>query len=231
MLPHTRSASRDLAANLKDFADDYRRKPVLDLSLARTDPEHALERYMLFYLMPLWMGAGLFDWYWHKQTDIEHTAGIKESLIHMLMFTEVGAPILMGLLLEINAGVLSAMLGALAVHEATAFWDVSYATDHRHVKPNEQHTHSFLEVLPFMALSMASVLHWDQVQAMVGIGKAKPDWKIRLKRKRMPFAYLAGIAGLIVGGITIPYGNELLRCWRARDEPRYNGGCTTPQHP
>ncbi len=49
--------------------------------------------------MPLWMSAGLLDWYWHKDTDIEHTAGTKESLIHLLMFTEVGLPILMGLLL------------------------------------------------------------------------------------------------------------------------------------
>ena len=209
----------------------YREKPLLDLSLANTDPEHALERYLLFYLVPLWNAAGLFDWYFHKKTDIEHTAGIEESLIHLLMFNEVGAPLLMGLFLEINAGLLAAMAAALVVHEATAFWDVSYATDHRHVKPNEQHTHSFLEVLPFMALSMASVLHWSQVQVIFGIGDAKPDWKLRPKKQRLPFPYLFALGGLLLGGIALPYGNELLRCWRARKDPHYHGNCTTPQRP
>ena len=184
------------SASLQKAIRTYRRLPELDLRLANTDPEHALERYLLFYLVPIWNIAGVLDWYWHKKTDIEHTSGIEESLIHFAMFTEVGAPLLMGLFLEINAGLLAAMAAALVIHEGTAFWDVALATDHRHVKPNEQHTHSFLEVLPFMALSIASVLHWDQVQAMVGIGKPKPDWKLRLKKKRLPTAYLLGLAGL-----------------------------------
>ena len=218
-------------AHLQNLAQNYRRKPTLDLALSKTDPEHALTRYLLYYLMPLWTAAGVLDWFWHKQTDIEHTSGISESLIHALMFTEVGAPIILGLFLEINAGLLSAMAATFVVHEATAFWDVSYAIDHRHVKPNEQHTHSFLEVLPFMALSMASALHWDQLQAIFGIGHAKPDWKLRLKKQRLPAPYLLGIAGLIIGGVVVPYANELLRCWRTRNDPHYHGNCTTPQRP
>ena len=214
--------------NLKEMLSAYQARPLLDLSLKKDDPEHALTRYLLYYMMPIWMSAGLLDWYWHKDTDIEHTAGAKESLIHLLMFTEVGIPIIMGLFLEINAGLLSAMAGALVVHEATAFWDVAYATDHRHVKPREQHTHSFLEVIPFMALSMASCLHWDQFRSIFGIGNKKPDWEIKLKKERMPGAYLLGIAGLIVGGIVIPYGNELWRCWRARNERHFDEGCISP---
>ena len=218
-------------ATARQLVDAYQQRPPLDLSLSETDPEHALIRYLLFYLMPLWTGAGVLDWYWHKKTDIEHTAGIKESLIHFAMFSEVGAPILMGLFLEINAGVIAAMTAALAVHEATAFWDVAYATDHRHVKPSEQHTHSFLEVLPFMALTMTSALHWGQLQAMLGIGKQKPRWRLRLKARRLPTPYFFVIAGLIIGGTALPYGNELLRCWRARKEPHYHSNCTTPQRP
>lgn len=186
------------STNLADLIAAYKRKPALDLSLRNTDPEHALTRYLLYYLMPLWMGSGLLDWYWHKDTDIEHTAGTKESLIHLLMFTEVGVPIVLGLLLEINAGLLTTMAGALVVHEATAFWDVAYATDHRHVKPREQHTHSFLEVLPFMALAMASCLHWDQFRSIFGVGEEKPEWKLALKKKRLPGPYFLGLAGVIV---------------------------------
>ena len=214
-------------ATPQKLIEAYLRKPVLDLSISNTDPEHALERYLLFYLIPVWTTAGVFDWYWHKQTDIEHTAGIHESLIHLLMFSEVGTPLMLGLFFEINAGLLAAMMAALVVHEATAFWDVAYAIDHREVKPNEQHTHSFLEVLPFMALSMASTLHWDQLQSMVGIGKTKPDWKLRLKKKRLPGAYFIAIAGMLAGAIALPYSNELLRCWRARKEPHYRGGCAS----
>jgi hypothetical protein len=218
-------------STLKSLLADYESKSTIDLSLRNSDPEHALTRYLLYYLMPLWMAAGLVDWYWHKDTDIEHTAGAKESLIHLLMFTEVGVPIIMGLLLEINAGVIASMAGALVVHEATAFWDVAYATDHRNVKPREQHTHSFLEVLPFMALSMASCLHWDQFRSLFGVGKEKPKWGIKLKKERLPTPYLLGIVGLIVGGIVLPYGNELYRCWKARNEPRFNGSCTPVDRP
>ena len=220
-----------LPRTLSEAVAEYRGRPPLDLSLSETDPEHVLTRYLLYYLLPLWTAAGIFDWYWHKQTDIEHTAGMQESLIHLAMFSEVGAPILMGLFLEINAGLLATMAGALVVHEATAFWDVSYATDHRHVKPNEQHTHSFLEVLPFMALTMTSTLHWDQLQSLFGIGKTRPDWKLRLKKKRLPGSYILAVIGLIVAGTALPYSNEILRCWRARNQPHYHGNCTTPQRP
>jgi hypothetical protein len=135
----------------------------------------------------------------------------------------------MGLFLEIDAGVLASMAAALLVHEATAFWDVAYASKHRDVRPSEQHTHSFLEVLPCMALSMTSTLHWDQVQAICRIGPNKPDWGLRLKKQRLPGPYLAGIAGLLLMGIVIPYGNELLRCVRAAKEQRYHGNCEVPQ--
>jgi hypothetical protein len=219
---------RSLVA-LRSLSRRYYRRPEIDLSLRESDPEHALTRYLLYYMMPLWMAAGLLDWYWHKDTDIEHTAGTRESLIHLLMFTEVGVPIILGLFFEINAGLLSTMAGALFTHEATAFWDVAYATEHRHVKTREQHTHSFLEVLPFMALSMASCLHWDQFRSIFHIGGERPDWNLKLKKRRLPLPYLFGIAALIAGGIVLPYGNELLRCWKARREPHFSGACLPPQ--
>ena len=56
--------------------------------------------------MPLWLGAGLADWYIHRRTRIEDTAGARESMIHALMFAETGVPVLLGLFCEVNAGVL-----------------------------------------------------------------------------------------------------------------------------
>src|ERR671925_299340 len=78
--------------------------------------------------------------------------------------TGPGIPALMGLFLEVNAGVLLATLGALGVHQATAVWDVAYADDRREVTPTEQHVHGLLEQVPLMATSFLFILHWDQAR-------------------------------------------------------------------
>lgn len=215
-----------VSERVRKFAEAYWKRKPLDLAFSNTDPEHALTRYLLYYLIPLWTAAGALDWTMHKRTDIEHTAGARESLLHLLMFTEAGLPLVAGLFLEVNAGLLAAaMSAAFLLHEATAFWDVSFASDRRLIQPNEQHLHSFLEVLPLMAISMAAALHGDQIQSMLGIGRKRADWKLRMKNKRVPGSYLIAIAGLISCGVMLPYGNELLRCWRARKEPRYRNHC------
>ena len=97
--------------------------------------------------------------FWHRRTKIETTSGTQESIIHSLMMAAAGIPIVLGLLLEINAGIILIMLLAFFVHWGTSFWDVAYATDRREVRPNEQHIHSFLEVLPFCAVSFVLCLH------------------------------------------------------------------------
>lgn len=205
------------------WAREYEERPVLEIPEGATDTESAVTRYLLYVLMPMWTACGVLDWYWHKKTDIEHTAGTRESLIHALMFTEIGAPIVMAMLFKVNAGLLAVMSGLLVAHEATAAWDVSYAIKHREVKPAEQHTHSFLEVLPVMALSMVACLHWEEVQALFGKG-AKRDWGLRLKERKLSWGYRAALGGMILGGVVIPFANELWRCLRARKEPHYNTG-------
>ncbi len=180
------------------------------------DPEQALIRCLLFFLIPAWNAAGVLDWLWHKQSDIEHTSGTEESVIHLLMFAEAGLPLYMALLLEIDAGVLLAMFGGLAAHAATAVWDVHYAEGLRKVTEREQHTHSFLEVLPFAAVAMACCLHWDQAQALFGVGKSRRKWAIRLKQERLPKGYIDALTGAIALFIALPYGNELWRCLKAR---------------
>src|SRR5436305_4005239 len=58
--------------------------------------EQAMRRYLLYFLMPLWMVTGLLDWYHHRRTKIEKTAGTHESMIHILMMSEIGLPIMVG---------------------------------------------------------------------------------------------------------------------------------------
>lgn len=85
--------------------------------------ERAVRSLLLGGVMPLWLGAGLADWYLHRRTRIEETTGPRESLIHHLMFAETGIPVLPGLFCEVNAGVLAAAYAATGAHWATAYWD------------------------------------------------------------------------------------------------------------
>lgn len=113
--------------------------------------EQAVRRLLLGGVMPLWLGAGLADWYLHRRTRIEETSGARESAIHVLLFAQAGVPVLLGLFCEVNAGVLATAYGAAAAHSATAYWDQAYAEERRRVSPVEQHVHSLLEVSPLTA--------------------------------------------------------------------------------
>src|SRR4051794_40500348 len=112
-----------------------------------------VQSYLMYVVMPLWLLAGVADWLCHRAARIECTTGPSESVIHLLMLAEGGIAVLMGLFLEINALVLTIMVMAFIAHEATSYWDVSYATARRKVSPIEQRVHDYLAVMPFMALS------------------------------------------------------------------------------
>ncbi|MET9266615.1 hypothetical protein [Amycolatopsis sp. NPDC004079] len=110
------------------------RKAVVSRSRLRiperaSDTETATLRYLLYGILPAWLVPGLLDWWQHRRTRIEDTAGVRESLIHLLMMAEVGLPITLALLCEINPLVLTIMAATIAAHEATALWDVKTAVE------------------------------------------------------------------------------------------------------
>jgi hypothetical protein len=176
--------------------------------------ERATRRGLLYFVLPIWMGSGLLDWWWHRKTKIQETAGTHESMIHTLMMTEAGIPVMMGLFLEVNALVLLTAIAAVLVHEATAFWDVAYAEERREVTPNEQHTHSFLEVVPVMAASHLIALHPDQFRALLGVGDERPRFELRPKSEPLSRAYVSGILAATVTTVVLPYAEEIWRCYR-----------------
>jgi hypothetical protein len=178
--------------------------------------DEATRRALQWFVVPLWLGAGVADWWCHRRTDIEHTAGTKESAIHAAMMIEGGLPTMLGLFCEVNAGVLATTYATLAVHELTAIWDVAYADDRREVTPTEQHVHGFLERVPSMATAFLTVLHWDQTRSMVG-RRGKADWKLKRKRRQLSREYRAGLLAAVAALVALPYGEELLRCVRAGD--------------
>ncbi|KDD23101.1 hypothetical protein [Bordetella bronchiseptica] len=171
---------------------------------------------LLYFIMPLWILAGVADWLCHRASDIAHTAGPRESLLHLLMFAEIGLPLLMCLLLEINALVFLVMLAAFVLHEGTALWDVSYAQSRRRITPLEQHVHSFLELLPLMAGTLVALLNWPAFLSLFGLGDQPADWSPRWKAEPLPLGYVAAILGAALLLEALPYAEELWRGLRAR---------------
>ncbi|GKS58832.1 hypothetical protein YTPLAS18_23590 [Nitrospira sp.] len=111
-------------------------------------------------------------------------------------------------MLDINALVILVMLCALAL----PLWDVRYAHTRRYIGPFEQHVHSFLQVLPVMAVSFVSLLYWGQFLALFGLGPEPTRFEFTSKPDPLSSTYLLGLFFSIVCFVVIPYAEELRRC-------------------
>jgi len=167
--------------------------------------------YLLYVVLPLWLAAGIADWFCHRASRIATTSGAKESVIHLLMLGEAGIATLLGLFLEIDALVIAAMIACFLAHEVTAHWDLRYAVSHRTVTPTEQHVHNYLGAIPFMALSFIIVLHWPQFLALFGAGPEAADFSIALKHAPLPTGYVTTLLACIAFFDVLPYIEELWR--------------------
>ncbi|MCA0002444.1 MULTISPECIES: diguanylate cyclase [unclassified Mesorhizobium] len=170
---------------------------------------------LMYFLLPVWLAAGFADWICHRASHIESTTGAKESLIHLLMFAEVGIPLLAAMFLDVNALIILIMIVTFFVHEATAMWDVSYATTARTVTPIEQHVHSFLEMIPLMGLVSVISLHWGQFLALFGAGTETARFELVWKSEQLPVTYIACVMAVILIFELLPYLEELVRGLRA----------------
>src|SRR5690606_14937056 len=111
----------------------------------------ALISILLYFIFPLWVVVGFLDWLCHRRTHLDHNSGIKESLLHSLMFLEIGIPVIAGLILEITPLLLVFMICMFLIHEIIAMCDVSYALKHSNISLLEHNIHSFLLLLPLLA--------------------------------------------------------------------------------
>ncbi|SHH71083.1 diguanylate cyclase [Pollutimonas bauzanensis] len=177
---------------------------------------------LMYFILPLWLLAGFADWLCHRASHIESTSGPKESMLHLLQFGEVGIALLAALFLDINAGIIAFMIVMFLVHEATALWDVSYAVTARRVTPVEQHIHSFLEMIPLIAIICVVALHWGQFQALFGFGVESAEFGLAWKTEPLPVIYVLALMAFIVVLAVVPYVEELVRGLRA------NGGASAP---
>jgi hypothetical protein len=189
---------------------------------------------LMYFVLPVWLVAGFADWLCHRATHIETTTGAKESLIHLLMFAEVGVPLLAAMFLEVNALIIAVMIVAFLIHEATAMWDVRYATTARTVGPIEQHVHSFLEMIPLMGIISVVSLHWGQFLALFGFGSEPARYDITWKQQQLPVSYIVAVMIVILLFEFLPYLEEFVRGWRANsgrlvppEARRHDAGETT----
>ena len=172
-----------------------------------------VQHFLMYLVVPVWLLAGLADYFCHRASRIEHTSGVTETLLHLLQFALVGVPLLATLFLEINAAILLIMLAGLVLHQAAAVWDVRYANATRRVAPAEQHVHGVLEMAPAMATAAIVILNWPDFLSLFGIGEA--SFSLELKHAPLPGWYLGSVMlGVLVCGV-LPYGEELLRTLRA----------------
>ncbi|HZZ65605.1 MAG TPA: hypothetical protein VFE17_08915 [Candidatus Baltobacteraceae bacterium] len=165
--------------------------------------ERATDTLIVRYLFPVWLGAGLLDWYWHRQTHIEQTAGATESVMHLLMGLEAGCAFTFALFFETTKTSLGAAFAASLVHELTTIWDVAYTAPRREIKPREHHTHSFLEVLPFCITAAMAVR--PQV--------ASNGFRLRAQRPSLTTIVVVYASAVAFG--FIPHVEELARCLRS----------------
>lgn len=180
--------------------------------------------YLLYLVLPLWVLVGALDWLCHRASHIERTSGPKESLIHLLLLAEAGAALLLGIFLEIDALVILLMAGCFLAHEVTNYWDLSWALPRREVTAAEQRVHDYLAVIPFLALSLVMVLHWDQALALIGAGLEPARYILELKATPLPTGYIAGLLGAVLLFDILPYLEELWRGWRRVRAARLAGG-------
>ena len=176
-------------------------------------------------VMPLWILAGLADWWCHRRTAIERTSGLRENLFHWLLFAEAGVALGAVAVLEVNAALLLLVAVAFLVHELTTFVELRYTVPRREVAPLEQMIHSFMEILPLGLLGLLAVMGWGQLTLTEG---GRSDFALRMTREPWPPAYLLAVAGAVLLFNVLPLAEEALRCWRARGLPPRPG---TPPPP
>lgn len=171
----------------------------------------AFEMLYLFLLLPLWLAAGVADQLCHRALGLEHSAGLRESLLHLLMALQMA--VLGGgvLLLQPSVGSLALLLAACVAHEATTWVDLAYAEPRRRVPWHEQAVHSWQQVLPWVVFGSYLALEEATTPAF-----ARTVWGLQLKQPLLSWPWLSlvlAVAGALGLG---PVVLEVWRCWRVQ---------------
>jgi hypothetical protein len=174
-----------------------------------------LIQVILYGVLPLWGLTGFIDWCCHRATRIEHTSGLKESLMHSLMGIQLGIPIVLCLTFEVNVLLLLLCIAAWLAHEFVAHWDVKTAQPKRVISIWEMHVHNYMATIPLYTLVLIMVINWDDTLRLASF-----DWsgQMHLELLDSPHGssnYIRNYLAFMAVVCVVPYVEENLRCWRA----------------
>jgi hypothetical protein len=163
---------------------------------------------LLFVILPVWVGAGLADWWCHRRSGIEHSAGLPENTFHFLMFSQMALGAVLVAMLEINLLVLTLLAVLFLMHELTTYAELRYATPVRPIAPLEQMIHSFLEVLPLLVLILLAG------DVLVRNTPARTSWAMQIRDGLTLFPLCVAALAVVLLNV-VPLIEERLRCVRA----------------
>jgi hypothetical protein len=169
-------------------------------------------------LYPIWLVAGAGDYLCHRFTRIERTSGSKESWFHIAQFLTIAVIFVSAVLLEITLAVLVIMAIALIAHTALSLADVAYTSNRRHISTLEQHVHGFMDVIPFIAVCLLALMHWD------ALGLAASTPALRLKGESLPALQASLLLGSFAVLAGVPVFEEWFRTHRAQASERTRDG-------
>lgn len=180
------------------------------------DDTNSLLRALLAYAWaPALALAGALDWALHRQQHIELTAGLQESVLHLIMMAAVGSGLLAALLLQTTAGVLL-LIGLLALlHEGLYLVDLKVALASRPIPLAEQWVHGFQHLLPWAGVAGMVALAPGQAAALIGQGIEPADWSWRWAASPPSTLYLSTLLAAALMLNIVPFAEESWRCLRA----------------
>jgi hypothetical protein len=178
------------------------------------DTKHLLINMILYGLLPVWGIAGFIDWTCHRATHVERTSGLKESLIHSLMGLQLGIPILLCLIFQVNVLILLICALMCVLHEIVAHWDVHYASPLRRISIWEVHVHNYMATVPLYLFMLIVIINWDVAVKAVTLQWSGQFTLDRLVSPPGSAAYLPEYLVFMSVLCVFPYIEENLRCLR-----------------
>ena len=176
--------------------------------------DQLLFNLILYGLLPLWGITGFLDWCCHRATGIERTSGVRESVVHSVMGVQLGIPIVLCLVFQVNVMILLICILAFLSHEVVAHYDVHYSAPLRRISIWEVHVHNYMATIPLYLLMLIVVLNWEVARDLVSL-----NWEGQFRFQRLASppggsGYLRGYLAFMAVLCVVPYVEELARCLR-----------------
>lgn len=181
-----------------------------------------LRNYLLFFLLPAWNLVGALDWWCHRRAGIERY-GIYEPMLHLVLLALAGAPLLLGLFLDINALILLLMILCFIAHEVVGSIDIAWADRNRNIRAFEQRVHDYMTAIPFSALTLVALLHSQDLLLLFREPLVALREPLQLREPPLSPGGIALVLALVVLCNGLPYLEEFARAVRYRSKALARG--------